>query len=226
MAHHHAHAQGIPLYLVDQNAGQDENSIGFQNQYNINVEWYINCAACCWTYLTQIRNYQIQQGNDTRVIYGQVQNLVQCYIAPRSPQNEHGQFKTYQNDQFGNPVPGLLVRNFSTFRLYSVQPVERPEQIAIGVPVTARIESIAIKAVTDQKIMGSYLSYNNAALCELYRQNVNHPVLPPLQGTCYTTQYMHQDDIKPKMDKITVKQEKVVDTQVDKITEDLKQLST
>ena len=148
--------------------------------------------------------------------------MVQCYIAPKSrPQNEHGQFKTYQNDQFGNPVPGPLVRNYGTFRLYSAQPMPRPEQIAIGVPVTARIESIAIVAVTDEKIMGSYLNYNNAALCELYRQNINNPHLPPLQGTCYITQYIHQDDVKPEIDKITVKQEETKDAQVDKITEDL-----
>ena len=224
-APHHVHAQGTPQYLIDLNAGQDENSIGFQQQYNINVDWFINCAACCWTYLTQTRHYQIQQGNDTRVTFGQ-QNLVQCYIAPRTPQNVHGQFKTFQNDQFGNPVQGLLVRNYSTFQLYSAQQVERPEQIAIGTPVTARIESIAIIAVTDQKIMGSYLSYNNSALCELYRERVHDPFLPPLQGTCYTTQYIHQEDVKPEMDKITVKQEETKDTQLDKITEDLKQLST
>ena len=183
--HAHNHAIGVPAHLNDLQAGQDKNSTEFQALYNIQVtDWYINCAACCWTYLTQTRNYTTAQGANNHVRFGQVRdNLVRCYISPNTPQNTHGQFKT---EQLGNPVlGGPLVRQYSTFRFYKDQ--ISPEQIAIGVPtkVYARIESIAIPAVEDKKIIGSQLCYNHAALCELFRER-RTPPLNRLNGVCVT----------------------------------------
>ena len=232
MAQHH-HAEGVPVILDNLDAGQDENSIGFQNQYNIHdVNWDINCAACCWTYLTQVRNYDVEQGAN-QVRFGQAHNLVRCFISPRTPSNSNGQFKTEEDPQFGYPVLGLLVRSYSTFRFYANQQIPTPEQIAVGTPVTARIESIAIQHVTDRKIIGSWLCYNHAALCELFRERER---LPPLQGVCvagqqpamFKSEVPRDDGTKVKTgakeSPIKVKREKGDD--VYKLTEGMKKLAS
>ena len=208
-----------------------ETVLGFNiMQYNINnVGWHINCAACCWTYLTRVRHYAIAQGDDNQVRFRQVHNLVRCFIAPATPGNVNGQFKTDLDPHLGNPVPGLLVRDYSTFRFYSNQPIPAPEQIAIGEPVTARIESIAIQHVRDEKINGSWLCYNHAALCELFRGTEG---LAPLLGVCVAGQqvamfksevYVPSDDIKGAKES-PIKREKEDD--VDKLTEGMKKLAS
>ena len=234
MAQHH-HAVGVPAILVNLNAGQDDNSIGFQQYYNINVVgWDINCAACCWTYLTQVRNYATEHGVN-HVRFGQVHNLVSCFVAPPigpNPPNRHGQFKTEQNLQFGTPVLKLLVSDFSTFRFYANPPIPPPKQIGIGTPVTARIESISIHKVSDEKINGSWLYYNHAALCELFRATAANPALPPLHGVCVAGQQgqvamfkseVPSDGIKGTKES-PFKREKGDD--VDKLTEGMKRLAS
>ena len=176
----HNHAQGVPQVLAGLDAGQDVNSNQFQQYYRINVVgWDINCAACCWTYLTQVRNYAIA--------YGQVRfglpdiDFIRCFIAPAAGGNPHGQFKTEQDPHLGTPVLGLLVRSSSTFRFYADPAIPSPQQIGSDVTVTARIESISIHKVTDEKINGSWLCYNHAAVCERFRETAE-PALP-----CTTT---------------------------------------
>ena len=234
----HNHAAGVPQFLVGLDAGQDDNSNEFRLQYNINVGWNINCAACCWSYLTQVRNYATAQGV-TRVRFGQAPNLVSCFIARATPGNVHGQFKTGQDLNVGTPVLGLLVRDYSTFRFYANPAIPSPQRIGSHVPVMARIESISIHQVTDQKINGSYLCYNHAALCELFRATAANPVLPPLQGVCVAGQqgqqgqvamfksekYVTSDDIKEtKESPIAIKREK--EDEVDTLTEGMKKLAS
>ena len=238
-AHNHTDAVGVPAHLNDLKAGQDQNSTGFQAQYNIQVNWYINCAACCWTYLTQDRNYTTAQGADNHVRFGQAHdNLVRCYISPNTPQNINGQFKTEVDQRYRYPVLGSLVNNHSTFRFYKDQTA--PPQIVIGVPetVTARIESIAIQYVMDEKIIGSRLCYNHAALCELFRERFRGTVrheparLEPLNGVCVARQQLMFKSEVPhdgtkvkagtKESPIKVKRESKDD--VEKLTEGMKKL--
>ena len=132
-----------------------------------------------------------------------------------------------------------MLRDHSTFRLYADQEIPAPEQIAIGVPVRARIESIAIQYVADEKVIGSWLCYNHAALCELFRGTAGltplHGAegLTPLHGVCVAGQQLMFKSEVPhdgtkvkagtKESPIKVKRESKDD--VEKLTEGMKKLA-
>lgn len=175
----------VPAYLIGLPAGQDSNSSKFQDQYGIAVDWDVKCAACCWTYLTQHRRYTVRQGDATRVTFGQTEGKwTQCYISPKQENSKHGQFKTDKDpESYGKLVAGPLIKKNSTIRLYSQSQdyTQEPTVIGTTINVIARVESIAAPNVIDQNVKGSCLSYNHAAIFELYRVSNRQPAL---QGTC------------------------------------------
>lgn len=198
---HHVHGQGVPSHLKNTDAGQDGNSVGFQRQYDIVVNWDINCAACCWTYLKEERHYVPVQGDYDRVTFGNSEDFTSCFVAEKSPGNVNGQFKIYHglDDDPEVHVLGTLAESPRTVKLYTRKDQKRVSDLQIGADindVNARIVSIAIPSVTDSNINGSRLCYNHAALCELYRQKRGQTAatsgnrrksegpLPPLLGTC------------------------------------------
>jgi hypothetical protein len=65
----------------------------------------------------------------------------------------------------------LSARTFSdsrTYQLYSDNPV----RLSVGFTTKARIESVAIDVVSPEELINVYLSYADAALVELYRQQM------------------------------------------------------
>ena len=181
----HDHADNVPPSLIGIPAGQDKDSEKFQEQYEIVTKWDVNCAACCWTYLTKERHYTTCECPDTRVTYGQAdKQWTRCYISPKQENTKHGQFKTKKETElYGRPVAGLLIKNNSTFQLYSKEYTPEPTVIGTTNNVVTRVESIAVHCVIDQNINGSCLSYNNATILELYRAKNQKPAL---QGVCET----------------------------------------
>ena len=169
--------------MIETPAGQDKDSEKFQEQYRIVTEWDINCAACCWTYLIKQRYYGTSRGNNTRVTYGQTEaQWTQCYISPKQENSKHGQFKTIKDTKLhGRPVAGSLIKKNTTFRLYTKEYTPEPTVIGTATNALICVESIAVHCVTNQNINGSCLSYNNAAILELYRAN---NLKPPLNGVC------------------------------------------
>ena len=181
--HNHT-SDNVPPSLIGQPAGQDQDSQTFQKQYDIITEWDINCAACCWHYLTTDRHYGTSNGCDNRVTYGQAENHTKCYISPKQGNSKYGQFKTARDSEsYGKPVPGSLIRNNRTFRLYSNSYTPEPTVIGTAINVLIRVESISIPCITKTNISGSYQSYNNAAILELYYAKDR---MMPLQGVCET----------------------------------------
>lgn len=186
----HRHVHNVPSYLIELPAGQNDDTKKFQQQYEISVEWNLNCTACCWTYLTQYRKYQTRQGDDTQVTFGEAKETwTQCFISPKQDNSKHGQFKTdnKSNDTslYGRRVPGSLIKRNSTIRLYSVDRTPEPTVIGSAINVVARIESIGVPSVEDHNVKGSCLSYSNAAILELYREK---KMKRALQGVCETEQ--------------------------------------
>lgn len=180
----HNHTIDVPLPLIGMLAGQDKDGYKFQEQYEIVTDWDINCAACCWTYLTKQRYYRAaNKGDDTRVTYGQTETQwTQCYISPRQENSKHGQFKTIRDTKsYGRPVAGSLIKKNSTFRLYTNDYIPEPTVIGTATNVIIRVESIAVHCVTNLNINGSCLCYNNAAILELYRAKNSKPTL---NGVC------------------------------------------
>ena len=82
--------------------------------------------------------------------------------------NKHGQYKTKPNPSCGRQVAGSLIKKNSTIQLYSLNYTPEPTVIGTSIDVIARVESIAMPNVTQQNVKGSCLSYNNAAILELY----------------------------------------------------------
>jgi len=125
------------------------------------------------------------------VTYGQAEKHTNCYISPKQGNSKYGQFKTVKDPKsYGRPVPGSLIRNNSTFRLYSNGYTPEPTVIGTATSVLIRVESIAIPCVTNANINGSCLSYNNAAILELYRAKNK---MMPLQGVCDTMQQVEEN---------------------------------
>ena len=186
VAHNHT---DVPSSLIRLPADQDKDSKKFQAQYNIVTKWDINCAACCWHYLTRDRHYHASDGCDVRVTYGQAdKQWTNCYISPRQHNSKHGQFKTTRDTKsHGRVVAGSLIKKNSTFRLYSGTDSYTPEPTVIGraTNVVIRVESIAVPYVEATNINGSCLSYNNAAILELYLAENKKS---SLQGVCETKQ--------------------------------------
>ena len=151
----HYHSVDIPAYLFELHAGQDENSSIFQQQYKITADWDFNCTACCLTYLIQNTGCIKLQGDYNRVIFGQAEKNCwpQCYISPIKENSKHGQYKTKPNPSYGLPVAGSLIKKNSTIRLYSQSYTSEPTVLGTSINVIARVESIAVPNVTQQKLM-------------------------------------------------------------------------
>ena len=204
--HKHEHAADVPSQMIGRQAGQDSDRVD-SSSYGLNVDWDIDCAACCWIYLTKDRKYRCRkQGDSTQVTFGELPaegKWTQCFISPKK--REHAQFKTSNcKDPTYGFVHDLMLKKGCSFQLYSEDP--KPEPTVIGTTVNAvyvvRMESIGVPSVTDQNIQGSCLNYKNAAVLELYRATAKNPPPPPLNGVCEVVSCqaagMATANVKPK----------------------------
>ena len=170
-------------------SGINEDSVDFQEEQGLNPHFGIECIECCFIYLTQFRNYKIVIGNSDQVKFGNAQNWTDCFLTgPTKPRGKHCQFKTGHDINLGRfserPVQGGL-----TYQFYTND--SNPDAIAMGVPIIARLESIAIGSLKPGHVNGSKLNYYNAALLELYREKEGQN---SLEGTC---ERMGDGDKKP-----------------------------
>ena len=172
-----------PSHLVGIDAGRNESSDDFSRRYELEDEadFDLDCVAACWNFLTRQRQYTHAEGNTNRVKFGRnVQNWTDCYL---SMGRSHGQFQTGEDLNQGT-MATRVVAGGMTYQLYTHG--EQPNTISVGVPVRARLESIAVNARDFREarvisINGSTLNYHNAALLELQRMQQN---LPSLKGRC------------------------------------------
>ena len=189
-------------------SGETDDSIGFKNKEELNPPFNIKCVDCCFQYLTQIRDYTTVIGNNYQVKYGNAEDWTICYLSgPSKPRGKYSQLKTGKDLNLGQ-TSERPVQNCLTYQFYTND--RNPGSIALGVPLIARLESIAIHFLQPDHVFGSELNYCNAALLELYRESKS---LPSLQGKC---ERMHEqehdkrdeDDENPivtKLEKMTIK---------------------
>ena len=163
--------------LTDSGGNQDSDD--FARQEELDPPFEIKYIEWCFTYLTKCRNYKHIDGNSDQVKFGDAQNWTDCFLAgPKTPGGSKSQFKTGHDLNLGT-LSQRPVQNSLTYQFYTKN--SEPDAIAMGVPITARLESIAIEMLKPNHVIGSKLNYHNAALLELYREKKK---LPSLKGTC------------------------------------------
>lgn len=172
MAHNHPASQRL-------DSGGNDDSENFRRQYDIQPDFDLECIGCCYKYLKEDRGYELVIGNFNQVKYGNAANWTDCFLTARNEHGTHGQFKTGHDINLGE-LSRRTIQNCLTYQLYTAPDIN-PDVIAMGVPVQARLESIAIQKVKLNLINGSKLNYHNAALLELYRQKKDRQ---SLQGKC------------------------------------------
>lgn len=160
--------------MVD--AGMSDSSTNFQVQYDLNPPFDLNCAGCCFQYLTEDRQYQWVE-DIWMVKYDNA--VTSCYVDGKQGKGgAHGVVKTGHDLNLGLIGPRLVNQSHS-YQLYG--PVA-PHGLAVGAHMTARIEAIAVTQITNRmKVKDCYFSYADATLLELYRQQNGKP---SLAGQC------------------------------------------
>ena len=86
----------------------------------------------------------------------------------------HGQFQTGVGPNQGTQSTRVIAAGM-TYQLYTHG--QQPNAISVGVPLVARLESIAVNVdgFNQGSIGGSTLNYHNAVLLELQRMQRNMP---------------------------------------------------
>ena len=172
MEHNHPAAQRL-------DSGGNADSENFKRQYNIQPNFDLECIGCCYKYLTEDRGYEHVIGNFNQVKYGNAANWTDCFLTGRTERGTHGQFKTRHDLNLGQ-LSKRTLQECLTYQFYTA-PNINPDVIAMGVPIKARLESIAVHKVKPDLVNGSKLNYHNAALLELYREKNCEE---SLHGTC------------------------------------------
>lgn len=157
---------------VDSGNLEEGGSGRFREHYQIQPNFDINCCACCWAYLVRVRRYSMKNFPFRWVVFGNALDLTSCYVdGPQGTRGLYGVVKTGHDLNEGylrkRPVSGSI-----SYQLYSEDPNPSPT-VALGQPVTARIEAIAMPGFgRDASVLnGCYLNYADAALLELYRES-------------------------------------------------------
>ena len=177
MAHNHPDTQRL------------DSSENFRRHYDIHPDFDLECIGCCYKYLTRDRGYENVIGNFNQVKYGNAANWTDCFLTGPNERGTNGQFKTHHDLNLGK-LSKRTLQDCLTYQFYTAPDINT-DVIAMGVPVKARLESIAIQKMKLDLVNGSKLNYHNAALLELYREKEGHQ---SLQGTC---EMRNEGDEKP-----------------------------
>ncbi|XP_061174280.1 uncharacterized protein LOC133183339 [Saccostrea echinata] len=169
-------------------SGATEDGHNFVNNYTLAVDFDLECLGCCFAYLRG-RNYQEVLGAlYDRVHYSQ-ENLatpgarirgdtMNSYVkVPR--RGRRGQIATGHDLNLGE----LSVRPFANSRTYQLY--SETGALSVGFVANARMESVAIDVVRPDELVNIYLSYADAALVELYREQNNQESLSRAEATGY-----------------------------------------
>ncbi len=137
----------------------------------IRPTFVLECTACCWSYLCG-RNYR--QLNGLRMVKFDDQANTSCYV--NGNRGVCGVVMTgYDLNIF--PCGPRPVDHSVVYQLYGAP----PGAIAIGAPMTARIEAIGVRVLTANHMKGTYLNYADAAMLEVFMEA---HCLPSLKGQC------------------------------------------
>jgi len=156
--------------------GQDERD--FEKAYIKDPPTFdLNCVGCCFGYLTKVRQYTAKEASDAdRVVFpnqsGSGTTSTRVKVGESGGQ---GQIRTEPDLKLGQPSSTRLTGNSRTYQLYGASS-------AVGAPVQARLESVAIDVVETNELQGTYQNYASATLMEMYRE---HRKLNSLKGQCH-----------------------------------------
>lgn len=158
-------------------SGENER---FRKKYELLPPFQFNCIPCCWNYLVSTRGYRSKRTDEKLgVKFGGEMDTCVYLDAPEN--NVNGVVKTDKTDKEGTPLKRTVHHSVS-YQLYTPPTMTKPEVLAIGKPVNARIESILAKKIQDAKILdGCCTTYSDAALLEFYREKIEKD---SLKGTC------------------------------------------
>ena len=125
-------------------SGQSDASKIFQEVLNNPLNFDITCAECCRKYLVRERGYNSSSSNHTALVIFGKHIQTSCYVD--GPQGYNG--KNYVVKTGHDLNLGVLkkhpVADSCLYQLYA-QPNIHHTPMALGVPMTVRIEAIAVK---------------------------------------------------------------------------------
>ncbi len=172
----HLHTFDVPQDMIDLHSGVvlGDCFLKRRNQTLIEPPFFLVCTGCCWNYLCG-RNYT--QLNGLRMVKFDDQANTSCYV--NGNRGVFGVVMTGYEFNFVPPAPRgpRPVDHSVAYQLYGAP----PGAIAIGAPMTARIEAIGVCVLTANHMRGTYLNYADAAMLEVFREAQR---LPSLEGQC------------------------------------------
>ncbi|XP_062596970.1 uncharacterized protein LOC134258437 [Saccostrea cucullata] len=169
-------------------SGVTEDGHNFVNNYNLAVDFDLECLGCCFAYLRGRHYQEVLGALFDRVHYSQANlavpgarirgDLVNSFVnVPR--RGRRGQIATGHDLNLGE----LSVRPFANSRTYQLY--SETGALSVGFEAKALMESVAIDVVRPDELVNIYLSYADAALVELYREQNNQESLSRAEATGY-----------------------------------------
>ena len=221
----HNHSEDSPFFdvsVVDRD--EIENSSKFQEFYELQPDFIINCKECCWTFLVKDRQYMCEYstGHLDCVTYGKKPySYTECYLC-MGP--KHGQLKTEKLPE-SPPQSCFSVRAVHSGHTYQLYCNDDHKTIGTSKPVIARLESIALSKkrntpifsqespfhkvepydLEQEEIAGACMKYHYAALLELFRLKCHQN---SLNGTVWLQIPLHQKEMLSmsyKLGKLNIK---------------------
>ena len=205
--HNHSDTGDTDGAGVRADSGLSEHSKAFQDWCHLDPPFDLECSGCCWIYLVNTRQYTTAQ--DARIVrYGKAATYTACYVdGPQGKNGQNGVVKTNKDPTLGE----LVDRPFSSSRSYQLyRPIHEGERVdppppvvlAMGEPVTARIEAIAVIELRESKhdLQGCQLNYCDAALLELFRATQTGVASDSMKGRCCWPLPVPEPKPKPKPD--------------------------
>ena len=150
----------------------------FIDEYELHIQFNIECLGCCFDYLTRDRNYTQVVGPFDRVHFTDGNTAtISSFVKVPGGGGRRGQLSTPKDLNMGIPTKRPFHQS-RTYQLYSPT-----AGLSMGIEVRARMESVAINEATADELSSIYVNYADAALIELYRSNLDPP-LASLRGVC------------------------------------------
>ena len=208
----HRHSPDVPAELLKQDtegkptdegkdSGENDTSKEFEKRYDLKPNFHLECSACCWTFLVDVRRYERIAGKANVVEFGEPLNPDEertiCFL---SFSREHGKIMTDRMCKPDQRVSRRVSYGSYTYQLYTNG--KDPKTVTIGEPIIARLESIAtsyrrdgdyycMTTILDKDIAGTSMNYCNAALFEFFRMKDDQD---PLKGKCVYEQSHHESN--------------------------------
>lgn len=191
----HNHAPNTPANLAVHSGAHAGSTAFAQNNADFNPNLTLplgdlHCAACCWTFLVNTRNYaQAQALGPAKVFFNNP--TTSCVVdGPQGHAGVHSVISTGHDLNLGvlGPRP---TQGSKSYQLYLPAGVN-VGTLAVGAPIAARIESISSPQLHNaQQLNDCYFNYADAALIELCLQRRG---VASFQGTCTSPPQVDVDD--------------------------------